>query len=152
VYATGLPLQSGMVITNMLWAPSTAAVGTVPTDIFVGICDATGKMLVQSTTQKSLAAWTTSATIASVPLANTFTVPKDGLYYGVLLQVGSWGTTQLALAKNVSSAWPGGIGGLTNLPFGTGATTLQTALPANGSSIAGGIVVTNAIDYFCGVN
>ena len=152
VYCTGLGLRAGTVITNMLWAPTTGGSGTVPTDIFVGICDSTGKMLVQSATQKSLSAWTSSATVASVPLANTYTVTADGLYYGVFLQVGSWSVTQLALAKNVSSAWPGGIGGLSTLAFGTGGTVTQTALPVNGSSIVGGIVVTNAINYFCGVN
>ncbi len=152
VYLAALPLRAGQLVTNMIFWPSTAAVGTVPTDIFVGIADSTGKMLVQSSTQKSLAAWTTSATKASVPLANTYTATVDGLYYGVFLQVGSWGATQLVLAKNVNSGGPGGIGGLSILEFATGSTTSQTALPANASSIAGGLVVTNASAIWIGVN
>lgn len=143
IYVSSLPLRTGQTVSNLVWQVQTAGASTVPTDIFCGLADSTGKMLTQSVTLKASAIWTPGAGsgIAQAPVTS-FAVLSDGLYYGVFLQVGSWGTTQLALGKGTNNIAPGGVG---TIVFGTAGTS-QTALPANGSSLT--IATTSGISYF----
>lgn len=150
VYLRAIPYRLGQVIAKTCFLPGTAGAGTKPTSIFTGICDSTGKMLAQSANDNNNAAWTTNVNEVQSPLSASLTITADGLYYHVFLQVGAWGTTQLALAKDVSATAAASLGG--SVVFGTGVTTSQTTLPANGSSIAGGIVVTNGINFWTGAS
>jgi hypothetical protein len=148
IYVRATPYRAGQVVTNTVWQVQTVGSGNntgTLTSIFTGICDSTGKMVAQSNDSHLSAIWTTSG-LAVAALNATWTVPADGVYYNVFLQVGTWGTTQVALGKGVNNIGPGGVG---TTIFGT-AGTGQTALPANGSSLT--IVTTNGIDYFTGAS
>jgi hypothetical protein len=151
VYARALALRKGQSISNLLFQVTTGGAGTVPTSITCGLADSTGKIVALSGELKASAIWTPAAGsgLAVAPLTASYTAPADGLYYVVFLQVGAWGTTQMVLGKGVNNVAPGGIG---TTVFGTGGTTGQAALPAVASSIVGGIVTTNGIDYFVGAS
>ena len=119
-----------MVITKAVLRPATAGAGTAPAHIYVGYADTTGKMLAQSNDLAASAIWTTANVPAQAPLAASWTVPADGNYNVVFVQVGVWGTTQMTLVRDVSGSDPGDIA---QNPFS--GQTLQTELPANGSSL-----------------
>lgn len=149
VYVRAIPLRAGQVITNVVLETITAASGTAPTSMFVGLADSTGKMVAQSNDLRASGIWTAGAGMVQAPLSGTYTVPADGMYYAVFLQVGAFSVTQPVFEKGVNNSAAAGVG---TTIFGTGATTAQTALPANASNIAGGIVTTNGINYFFGAN
>jgi hypothetical protein len=130
VYARLIPFRAGMVITKAVLRPATAGAGTAPAHIYVGYADTTGKMLAQSNDLAASAIWTTANVPAQAPLAASWTVPADGNYNVVFVQVGVWGTTQMTLVRDVSGSDPGDIA---QNPFS--GQTLQTGLPANGSSL-----------------
>lgn len=128
IYCTGIPLRAGMVVNNIGFFVTAAAVGTAPTAFFVGLASKTA-MLQQSTDQK-VAMLALGLGPGVIPLQAAYTVPADDLYYIMLLQVGSWGTTQptfgrTGLLTNLENAVAGGS------KIGATAGTGQTALPAN---------------------
>lgn len=134
VYATGIYLAGGVVVTNIDFIISTAAAGTDPTGVYVGLVDPSGNVRAVSNNVGGLAGWK-SANLGFVraPLSAPFTVSpaETGLWYAMLLQVGSWGTTQPVFKRGLD--WVGGgINGA--LAYGT-LGTLQTALPAVGSVV-----------------
>jgi len=151
VYLTGIWLPPGKVISNIVLNCVVASSGSAPTSFFVGIAKPDGTMLKQSTDQKSLV---TGQGPIVIPLSATYTTntsDSQGFYYIVVLQVGSWGTTQPTFARGSSNApLAVGLSGGTR-PFAAGATTGQTALPANGSAIVGGFTTSNAFAMFVGV-
>lgn len=147
VYATAVAYRQGQVVNRLDFYVAVAGAGTAPTHIYAGICDSTGRMLAQIADAAGSAQWTSSANrIASVDLTGPWTVPTSGLYYHVFLQVGAWGTTQLTLNR------VGGVAAMNTgtLLYATGGTTGQAALPANNSTITGGLVATNALRYWTG--
>jgi hypothetical protein len=147
IYLRAIPLRAGQKISKVDWITSQQGVGTAPTHIYTGYCDSTGKMLAQSADLGASSIWTAGALIVQAPLSAEWTVPADGIYYAVILQVGSWGTTQMTLAKGVSGAAAGGLG---PLPYPT-AGTAKTALPANGESLSTPLV-TNGLNYWVGAS
>jgi len=148
VYLRSMPVRAGQVLTNTAWLPSTAATGGVGTaHIFTGYCDTAGVMLAQSADDVANAGWAQSAAEVVSSLSGSYTVLADGIVYAVFLQTGAWGSAQLALAKQVSGQAAAGVGVKV---YAAGVTTGQTALPANGAGIAGGLTVTGGVNYFAG--
>lgn len=145
IYCVALPLTEGQIITNVLFDVTTAGAGTVPTGIYVGLCNAT-TMVAQSNNLNSSSAWTSNTTIGTAPLNAAYTVPTTGLYYAVLLVNGTWGTTQMTLQRITGAR--NTVGGL--LMQATGGTG-QTTLPANNSAIT--LVSTGSpLRYWAGVS
>ena len=133
VYGAAIWLLKDTVISGVILNVGTVALGAQPTGIFVGLSDA-AEMKAQSTANLAGSAqWITANGMAVIPLTTPYKVAQDGLHYPLFLQVGAWGTTQLALsrANNVGAVQP--VGGSTFMyaTFGTG----LTALPANGTPV-----------------
>lgn len=147
VYAIAVPYQVGQSISATHWYVNTAGTSTAPTHIYTGVADSAGKMLAQSNDDAANAGWTAAAPrFVSSALSASYAVTATALYYHVFLQVGSWGGTQMTLNRgNGVSTLVGSV-----LLNATGTTTSQTGLPANGSSIAGGLTATNALRYWSG--
>lgn len=156
VYITALWLPFGVVITNIVFGVAIAAAGTNPTGFFVGLAGPTGTMLAQSNNLNAAGGPTTTGPIA-MALSGTYTTASGdsstGLFFLVLLQNGSWGTTQPTFL--VGSPTPVAASkaiGANPILSGAGVTTGQTALQANGNGIAGGIGTTNAKTYWGGTS
>lgn len=96
-YLLRVPLRQGMAITGLQILIGTAAAGTAPTGIFVGLADTTGKVLVQSGNLNGTA-WTSTGFL-NLSFGSTYTVPSDGSYYAFILVNGTWGTTQPTLQR-----------------------------------------------------
>lgn len=105
VYALPQGLKQGQVVTNIVLNVITAGAGTVPTSIFVGLCDSTGARVAVSANLKSSVIWTATG-YAVAPLTPAYTVPADGLYYAEFLQdtTAAWGTTALILNRPSSAS------------------------------------------------
>lgn len=133
IYAVALGLRTGQVINKIVLGAITAAAGTAPTGMFVGLANSTGKMLAQSGNLAASTVWTTDVTagkLCQASLSAAYTIPSDGIYYVVLLKDGAWGTTQPTFFKGSGNQWQSG-----SVYFTTCCGTGQTALPANGSSL-----------------
>lgn len=143
IYAVGVPLRVGQVVTNVLLDTEVAGAGTTPTNFFVGIASAT-TVLGQSADLKASAALTTQA-IGTYALAAPVTITTSGLYYVLILQNGVFGTTVNLLGRAGGRQVVGA-----NFLYAT-AGTGQTALPANQGAItlsAGG----TPLAYWAGVS
>lgn len=141
IYVVAVPYRAGQIVTNIAYSVSTAAAGTAPAGAFVGLADSSRTMQAQS---GNLSGGFLAAGIQNFALAAAYTIPASGIYYHVLLQNGSWGTTQPAFHRGTSLAGvtsPGGV-----FLYGT-AGTGQTALPANGSAL-GAFSSTGAFAFF----
>lgn len=141
IYAMAVSLCAGQVVSSVVLWNQVAASGTSPTGFFVGLADSTGKMLVQSSNLNA-STELTAVKDSQLALASSYTVPATGIYYVVILQNGTWGTTNAQLGNHGGSAGvtPNGTAFL----YATGGTG-QTALPANGSSLT--LSATGAIDF-----
>lgn len=146
VYAVGVPYNQGQVVTYLNWYTAVAASGTAPTHIFCGIADSTGKMLAQTGEEKANAGWAIASNAVRTTLTAPYTIPSTGLYYHVFLQVGAFSVTQPTLNRVTGApTFPNA-----SLQQATGATTAQAALPANGSTLVGGLTVTSSLRLWSG--
>lgn len=144
VYGSALGFQVGDVVTNILIGIAVAGSGTAPTLFRVGLADLSNNVLAISA-ELHASSLLTSAGIAAIPMGTPYIVPASGTLKPVLLKVGAFGTTDIALARASITA-----GSLVN-PIGAGirrvATygTAQTDLPAVNSALAqsGAAVTTN---------
>lgn len=134
-YAMSVPYRAGQVVTNLGFHVSTAAAGTVPTGIFVGLCNLT-TILMDSANKASDTAWTTLG-LRQVALSSAYTIPSDGLYYHLFLQNGVFGTTPLQLGRtaNVQNQISGGWFFAT---IGSGLTALPAVAASAGTFTASG--------------
>lgn len=152
VYLCAIWLPPGLNITNVVLNASQGSSGTNPTGFFVGLAGPTGTMLAQS---NNLNGQVFTLGPNSCPLNATYTTSAsdsaNGIYYAVVLQNGAWGTTTPTFGRMALGAWAAAPLGANPQPFGTGATTGRTTLPANGSGIAGGISTANPIAFCVGV-
>jgi hypothetical protein len=146
VYAVAVPYNQGQVVTYINFHTAVAASGTAPTHIFCGLADSTGKMLAQTGEEKSNAGWALPSNVVRTTLAAPYTIPVTGLYYHVFIQVGAFSVTQPTLNRVTGAPAFANA----SIPQVTGVTTGQSALPANGSTIAGGIVITNSLRFWSG--
>jgi hypothetical protein len=157
VELSGLWLPPGTLCTNVVFCAQAAAAGTAPTGFFVGLAGPTGTMVAQS---GNLASAGGPLAVGPVPMALTATYTTNasdspsGFYYAVVLQNGAWGTTQPSfIAGAVNPVAASAKLGSNPPPGGSGATGAQTALPANGSGIVGGIsTAANLKSYWAGVS
>jgi hypothetical protein len=142
IYALATPFYAGDIISTIWLNVQVAGAGTAPTGFFVGVADSSRNMLAQSNNLNASSSLTATAH-QQFALNASWTVPTDGMYYVVILENGSWGTTQMALGRG------GSIGAAfgTNFEFAT-AGTGQTALPANGSALPSAYSSTGALGFF----
>lgn len=114
IFANGVYLYAGEVVTNILVAVATAASGTAPTHIQTALWSSatTPVCLAVSAEDKDNTRWSSTGW-KEVPLSAPFTITADGLYYPSFLKVGTFGTTDLQLITGAAN--PGSnIGGTTS--------------------------------------
>lgn len=132
VYAVAIPLTEGQVVSNILFNVAAAGAGTTPTGIYVGLANTT-TLLAVSNNLNANSIWTAASSIAVAPLSASYTVPATGVYYAVILQNGTWGTTQMTLNRttgantNASSPLQQATGGTGQTTLTAGAITLSAA-------------------------
>lgn len=151
VYLTSLFLPFGVSIANVVLNATVAAAGTNPTGFFAGLAGPTGVMVAQTGNLAAAGGPTVTGPVAMALSAAYVPNPGDsptGLYYCVFLQNGSWGTTQPTFLRTSGVAASAKPLGSSPQPFGAGITAGQTALPANGASIVGGIGTGSSL-YLC---
>jgi hypothetical protein len=146
IYAMGMYLPKDAIVTGVALQVGQAGAGTAPTGFFVGLCSAT-TMLAQSGNLNA-SAELTSAGKAQLPFSAPYTIPASGIYYVVVLQNGTFGTTALQLDQSATA-----VSSLTTPldgqpPFCGTLGTAQTALPANSAAIT--ITLTSAATWFAG--
>lgn len=112
IYCRMLGLFAGETITSVAMAVQTAASGTTPTLIKLGLVNpVTGVVLAATANVATDAKWTSTGT-KSFALTTPFVVPTTGGYYVAALQNGVFGTTNLQIARQANvvgadSALPG---------------------------------------------
>ena len=137
VAATGIWIPAGTVVANVVLGVSTAAGGAAPTGFYVGIAKPDGTMLAQSSNLNGSSSLTTRG-YQSFPLASAYTARSTdsatGFYYIVVLQNGTFGTTQptFLLFATATAHAQGGYG---TGPRLIGAQSGRATLPANGSAL-----------------
>lgn len=124
VYAMGVPYRAGQVVTRLGWVVNTAASGTAPTGMFIGVSNAT-TMLMDSANLAASTAWTTQG-LRTAALTSPLTIPATGIYYHLILQNGAFSVTQPAFSRIASpvSSQVDGAGALYLATAGTAATSL----------------------------
>jgi hypothetical protein len=146
INATAVYLTGGQTITNCLFIVGTAAVGTTPTLMQVGIASLT-TMLAQSANLAASAIWT-AAGVAVGPLSAPLVVPASGLYYVLLLQTGAYGTTQPGFQRTSALAGVSGSAAFTAMPWGT-AGVGAVNLPANNTAV---VYAAGGFPYWAGLS
>lgn len=128
IHATAVPLLANQTVNNVLLANSTAAAGTLPTTVTVGIADLTGVVRAQSTaTLNTLAQQAVG--INSFVLSTPYVVPSTGAYYVFFWQNGTFGTTQPTVQRSLAS----GLLTAGHTLYGNLGTS-QSSIPANGGT------------------
>jgi hypothetical protein len=138
LFANGVYLYKGEVVTNIVVAVATAASGAAPTHIQASLWSsaATPVALAVSADDAANARWTSTGW-KEVPLSAPYTVPADGLYYAAFCKIGAFGGTDLQLITGAAN--PGsGIGGT---------TSGKRRAPTLGSGLANLNVVTDTGAY-----
>lgn len=152
VYLNAIWIPPGTVCTNIVLQPITASSGTV-TGLYVGLATTAGVMVAQSSNLGASSPFTTANALTAAALSATYTTNSadsaNGVYYVVQLQNGAFSVTNPAYGR--SGANFGRLGSNAYLSA-TGVTTGQTAPPANGASIAGGLTTSNAVGFFVAVS
>lgn len=135
IYQVSLGLLKGDVVTNILVSVPVAAVGAAPTLIRLGLADSTTTMLAVTANVASSANWLTANVIYAFALSAPYTVLADGLYQLVILQNGSFATTQPQVGAR-SQAQPL-TSQISSGPrrFGHSSTNGNTDLPAVASAL-----------------
>jgi hypothetical protein len=136
-----LPLANGDVITNVVVDISTAAAGTAPTLIRLGIADKTGKILAVTADVHADAQWTSTG-FKQFPLTSPLTIGTSDSYFACILENGAFGTTALRLVETGAPGTNYGVIGSGTAPWMW--MNGQTDLPAVNSSmtlITGGNIV-----------
>lgn len=146
LYAAGIFLQGGQTVSNVVFQMPTAAAGTAPTGMFVGICDANGKLLAASNNLAASAIWTGSSSYIVAPLSSPLVLPQAGFYYACLLQVGAFGTTQPTFRRGFN--WGGQGPSLPNLLYAVLGAGLGT-MPAVGTVLP--FSAANALNFWAAV-
>jgi hypothetical protein len=147
INAAGIWLPGSITVTNIVYRLTTAGAGAAPTGMYVGLVDPHGDVIAVSNNLASSSVWT-GVGMREVPLSAPVTLSDSevGLYYAMLLQVGSFGTTQPVFARGILWGGSGVNGALAYGAMGTGVS----ALPAVGSQAtivsAGGLNLWVAVD------
>lgn len=121
-----VPVQAGMVISGVAVCIQTAAAGTLPTGVFLGITDLTGVRLGISADSKALALWNATG-LFSFALTTAYSVTTDGAVYACLVKDGVYGTTEPQIATMTAVTGSGAALG-SNAP-GAVTQAAQTTVP-----------------------
>ena len=146
IYGSALDIPASITISKVHFDVTTAGAGAVPTNIFAAVATATTVLAVTGDI-KAETDWTTVNSISSHDLTAPVAITTPGIHYVLFLQVGAWGTTQMAIGR---------VTGAHNIPatnFFPQATfgTSQTALPAVSAS-PGTISSAGAFRFWVGVS
>lgn len=136
IEAYGIWLPVGVTVTGVVLWIVAAGSGTTPTGFFVGLAS-DAKMLVQSGNLNASSSLTTLGPQQFAFSATHVTTPSEtsnGLYRVMLLENGAFGTTGVAVGRNLSVNQIGDALTGAHRLFGI-AGTGQTSLPANGSAV-----------------
>lgn len=133
-------LNSGDTVAKINLAVVTPGAGTVPTLFKAGLANSTGSILAVTGNEKANVGLITTG-ILQLSLAVPYAVSVTGGYYLVLLQVGTWGTTNMTLGRMGTIAASGLSaplsGGLRRVAIGGNAQTdlpaVSGSLPSNGT-------------------
>lgn len=121
-----IPVSFGSTISGVAVCVETAAAGTVPTSVTLGIYDLVSNRLAVSADVK--ADFASSTGLQSFPFATAWTVTADGCVVACVLKNGTYGSTE---PKLVCAPTVVGMGGHLGGNFGSGVTiTGQTSLPS----------------------
>lgn len=91
------PVLFGTTVSGVAVCIQTAAAGTLPTGVFVGLYDLTGVQLAVSADVKALANWNTTG-LFSFAFSTPWVVTADGAAYACILKNGVYGTTEPQIA------------------------------------------------------
>jgi hypothetical protein len=138
-------VTAGQFVSGVVVCVQAVGVGSPPTLIKVGLytTGATATKLAESVNSAADPIWTTTANVnARLPFTSAYVAPDSAAVYAAILQVGSWGSTQMAVARDgtgfLSPATKPGVGATGPRMFAV--LTGQTDLPASSASIADGTV------------
>lgn len=126
---TLIPFLPGDVVTNIVLSMDTAAVGTTPAAIYVGLYDKLGNRLAVSADLHASGIWTAGIGYVVAPLSAPYTVGLADVYYGAFLINGTFGTTQPTFDRGNPNTEAGKQLGTAPSQFGSQAG--QTTLPAS---------------------
>lgn len=129
---TALYLQAGEVVTSLTFISGTTA-GATLTHTWFALYDFTTRALIRQTNDDTSAAWAT-ATVKTLNLSSTYTVPTTGLYFA---GINVTGTTVPTIIGNTTSTALLGLTPLINGSSTTGLTATAPATAAAPSAIAG---------------
>lgn len=133
VYGGAVYLYAGEVVTNVNVCVTTAAAGTAPTGLYLGVWDSgTPTCLAATANLASDGRWTSTGWKANA-LSAPLTIGTTGVYYLALLENGVFGTTPIQFASANATAALGG-------PIGSGARlwcSLKTSATAMAASDTG---------------
>ena len=136
MYAVGLPLEAGNVVTSLSFVSGGTAAGT-PTNWWFALYSPDGVLLSQSADQLT-AAWAAN-TVKTLALGRPITIPAEGLYYAAVMVKAT--TVPTLVGRAVQNAVVNGALGL-SLPIlaQTSGSALTTTAP---STIATPTTVAN---------
>lgn len=123
IYALAVAYKAGDIVRNIEFDVAVAAAGTNVTGMYAGIADAGGNLLETSANTNTAASWPLG--YVAIPLSAPAVIPADGIYYHLLLQNGTFGTTQPAFNSTSLVSNTHGSAVIYGLA-GTGQTTLGT--------------------------
>jgi hypothetical protein len=141
--AASVGLAAGTVVTNVVYDCEAVGAGTAPTLVRLGVADAkTGKVL--AVTADIHATYATATGPAVVPLTTPLTIPADGIYYLLMIRVGSFGTTgeSIGAAAGATNSFKA-VG--TN-PMRWGYVPSQSDIPTVGSTL--GALTGSTVNFY----
>lgn len=131
IYGVGCYLYAGETVTNIVSCVTTAAVGTAPTSLKLGLwSSATTPVCLAVTAELSGSANWTSTGWKNSALSSAYSVPSTGLYFAAFWINGVFGTTNLQIATGGVSGTFGGMATSGARRYGnvkTAATTMVAA-------------------------
>lgn len=121
-----VPVQAGMTISGVAVCIETAAAGTDPTGVFLGITDLTGVRLGITADSKAAAGWAATG-IVSFALTTAYTVTADGAVFACIVKNGTYSVTEPKIATMTAVTGSGKAFG-SNAP-GAATQAAQTTVP-----------------------
>jgi hypothetical protein len=121
-----IPVTAGMTLSGVAVCIETAAAGTLPTGVFVGITDLTGVRLAISADVKALANWNATG-LFSFAFSTAYSPSVDGAVYACIVKNGVYGTTEPKIATMTAVTGSGAALG-SNAP-GAVTQAAQTTVP-----------------------
>jgi hypothetical protein len=121
-----IPVSAGMTVSGVACCVETAAAGTLPTGVFVGLTDLAGVRLATSADVKALANWNATG-LFSFAFSTAYSPAVDGAVYACIVKNGVYGTTEPKIACMTAVTGTGAALG-SNSP-GAATFAAQTTVP-----------------------